>query len=59
MTGIELRRALGQLDLRQRQFARLIEKQEQTVSDWCRGKWPVPKSVELLVEKMLAEQPRA
>lgn len=52
MTGSELKVALRQMQLTQRGFAKMIEKREQTVSNWVNEWWPVPKEIELLVEQM-------
>jgi DNA-binding transcriptional regulator YiaG len=52
MTGTELRAAIRALGLKQNQFAKMIERREGTVSDWCNDKWPVPREVELLLDNM-------
>lgn len=59
MTGSELRHALIELRLKQTDFAKMLEHRDSTISDWVTDKSPVPRPIELLVAKMLAEQANA
>lgn len=50
MNGSELKEGLKTLDLKQRDFARIMGRNESTVSLWCSGKEEIPVFVSSYIE---------
>jgi len=52
MTGLELKSALDELGLTQAEFARRLGRHIQTVSNWCRDVYDIPREVEIIIGLM-------
>jgi transcriptional regulator with XRE-family HTH domain len=53
MTGIELKKAIKELNLSQAEFGRRIDMSSNTVSSWVCGRIVIPRLVELYIELLL------
>jgi DNA-binding transcriptional regulator YiaG len=58
MTGAHLQTALDKIGLTQMGFSRFIGVGGRTVRSWISGEFPVPKTVELLVNLMVKTKTR-
>jgi DNA-binding transcriptional regulator YiaG len=52
MTGEELRAIRHRLKMTQKQFAKALGRHYITISDWERGKKPIPKSIAIAAKAL-------
>ena len=56
MNSGDLKAILKLMYMKNKEFAKMINVRQETVSRWRKGKHPIPSTVQLLLQKELAER---